>query len=101
MKNLFLKKIIEIPGISGREEKISKHIEEILVSYDLDIVRDNNGSIYGYKKSEQKNAPVVMVDAHMDEVGFIVTKIEDNGILRLEAMGGISKFSIANSRLRV
>jgi putative aminopeptidase FrvX len=52
-------------------------------------VRDNLGSIFAYKPSKKKDAQTVLIDAHMDEVGFIVMGIEDNGLINIDAKGGI------------
>ena len=45
------------------------------------------GSIFGVKRGNE-NGPVVMVAGHMDEVGFMVTSITDNGMIRFQTLGG-------------
>ena len=47
-----------------------------------DIETDNIGYLIGIKRGTEKNAKKVMVAAHMDEIGFITTYIDDNGFLK-------------------
>ncbi|MGX7070707.1 M42 family metallopeptidase [Gemella bergeri] len=77
-----------LDGTSGFENEISKYLEENLSKYADEIKYDNLGGIYAIKKSKKENAKTVMIAAHMDEVGFIVTKILPNGMLKFETLGG-------------
>ncbi|MGX7111657.1 M42 family metallopeptidase [Gemella cuniculi] len=77
-----------LDGASGFENEISKYLEENLSKYADEIKYDNLGGIYAIKKSKKENAKTVMIAAHMDEVGFIVTKILPNGFLKFEPLGG-------------
>src|SRR5690625_4260673 len=53
--------------------------------YADEVIHDNLGGIFGVKHGE---GPRVMVAGHMDEVGFMVTQITDNGVLRFQPLGG-------------
>ena len=64
-----------LDGTSGFESEISKYLEENLSKYADEIKYDNLGGIYAIKKSKKEDAKTVMISAHMDEVGFIVTKV--------------------------
>ena len=77
-----------LDGTSGFESEISKYLEENLSKYADEIKFDNLGGIYAIKKSKKENAKTVMIAAHMDEVGFIVTKVLPNGMLKFETLGG-------------
>ena len=77
-----------LDGTSGFENEISKYLEENLSKYADEIKFDNLGGIYAIKKSKKENAKTVMISAHMDEVGFIVTKVLPNGMLKFETLGG-------------
>lgn len=81
------KKFTELTGISGNEKRISSCLKE---SYQLscdDVIYDNLGSIYGVKKSKNKNAPKVMITGHLDEAGFIVRELLDNGLVKALVLG--------------
>ncbi len=91
MLNKLYKELFLLPGISGFEKEIKEYLKiyfKKLPNYQ--IIQDNLGSIFAYKKSKQKDAPLIMVAGHMDEVGFLVVKIMANGALKLQPIGGIS-----------
>ena len=84
--NLF-KTLTELPGASGNEHLVRNFMREQLAQYSDEIVQDKLGSIFGVKKGNQ-TGPTIMVAGHMDEVGFMVTQITDNGMLRFQPLGG-------------
>jgi putative aminopeptidase FrvX len=79
--------LTELPGAPGNEHLVRKFMREQLSLYSDEIVQDKLGSIFGIKKGNE-NGPTVMVAGHMDEVGFMVTQITDNGMLRFQPLGG-------------
>jgi putative aminopeptidase FrvX len=79
--------LTELPGAPGNEHLVRNFIREQLSLYSDEIVQDKLGSIFGIKKGTE-NGPTVMVAGHMDEVGFMVTQITDNGMLRFQPLGG-------------
>lgn len=82
------KELTMLDGTSGFESEVSKYLEKNLSKYADEIKFDNLGGIYAIKKSKKENAKTVMIAAHMDEVGFVVTKILPNGFLKFETLGG-------------
>jgi putative aminopeptidase FrvX len=81
------KTLTELPGTSGSEHLVRKFMREQLQKYSDEVVQDRLGGIFGLKKGNDKG-PVVMVAGHMDEVGFMVTSITDNGMIRFQTLGG-------------
>jgi putative aminopeptidase FrvX len=81
------KTLTELPGTSGNEHAVRNFMREQLSQYTDEIVQDKLGSIFGVKRGNDKG-PTVMVAGHMDEVGFMVTSITDNGMLRFQTLGG-------------
>ncbi|MGG1291574.1 M42 family metallopeptidase [Bacillus smithii] len=79
------RQLTELPGASGNEHAVRAFMKEQLSQYADEVVQDRLGSIFGVKKG---NGPVVMVAGHMDEVGFMITSITDNGMLRFQPLGG-------------
>lgn len=79
--------LTELPGAPGNEHLVRKFMKEQLSQYADEIVQDKLGSIFGVKKGDA-NGPTIMVAGHMDEVGFMVTAITDNGMLRFQPLGG-------------
>ncbi|MDR0922428.1 MAG: M42 family peptidase [Lactobacillales bacterium] len=84
-----LTEITDIPSISGNEKKISEYLRKKYEPLCDEIVYDNLGSIYAVKKSTNPDAARVMVHAHMDELGFIVKKIQENGTIQALALGKV------------
>lgn len=82
--NLF-KTLTELPGASGNEHPVRAFMKGQLEMYSDEIIQDNLGGIFGVKKG---SGPKVMVAGHMDEVGFMVTQITKNGMLRFQPLGG-------------
>lgn len=83
-----LKELCLIDGTSGREDAVRKYIIN-RIKDKCEYSVDPMGNVLAFKKG--KNAPKnkVMLSAHMDEVGFIVTYICSNGFLRFTNVGGI------------
>lgn len=79
--------LTELPGAPGNEHQVRKFIREQITPYSDDIIQDKLGSIFGVKNGDV-NGPTIMVAGHMDEVGFMVTSITDNGMLRFQTLGG-------------
>lgn len=84
--NLF-KNLTELPGAPGFEHLVRKFMREQLEPYADEMVQDNLGSIFGVKKGNTAG-PRIMVAGHMDEVGFMVTSITKNGMIRFQTLGG-------------
>lgn len=82
-----LKRLSEVNGISGDEKEVAKLVKKELESF-TDISFDNLGSLIAKLRGTEKDAPIIMLSAHMDEVGFVVKAIEERGFLRIHNVGG-------------
>lgn len=83
-----LKDLCLLNGTSGDEVRVRDYIINEIKEYSTYEV-DNLGSIIAYKKGKKKPNKTVSVNAHMDEVGFIITGITSDGYLRFAPVGGI------------
>ena len=92
---LLLKNISEINGISGFENEVAAYIKEQIKDDVDEISFDNLGSLIAYQKGN-KDQPLVMFCAHMDEVGFVVKNIEESGLIRIHNVGGWYNHIILN-----
>jgi putative aminopeptidase FrvX len=81
------KTLTELPGTSGFESEVRFFMKEQLSQYSDELIQDNLGSIFGVKRGNE-DGPRVMVAGHMDEVGFMVTSITENGMIRFQTLGG-------------
>lgn len=86
-----MKKLTGAFGPSGNEETIAQIIREEIEQYVDEIRIDTLGNLIGIKKGNGKK---IMLAAHMDQIGFMVTYIDEKGFLRFTNLGGIS---VANS----
>ncbi len=87
-----LKTLISIPSISGREQKVMAKIAEILAPLTDEVKIDNMGNVIAvkYGNGEKADKKKVMLCGHADEIGFLVTFIEESGMLRIAPVGGIN-----------
>lgn len=79
------KTLTELQGAAGNEHLVRKYMRNELGKYADDLIQDRLGGVFGVKKG---SGPKVMVAGHMDEVGFMVTQITKNGLLRFQPLGG-------------
>lgn len=89
--NKFLFEASQKSGASGYEDEISNLVKEVFSPFVDDIKRDKLGNLITLKKGSI-NSPrrlKIMMAAHMDEIGLMVTKIDKNGFLRFANIGGI------------
>ncbi|MFC1287295.1 M42 family metallopeptidase [Bacillus paralicheniformis] len=79
--------LTELPGAPGNEHLVRRFMKKELEKYADEIIQDRLGSVFGVKHGPE-GSPKIMVAGHMDEVGFMVTSITDNGLLRFQTLGG-------------
>ncbi len=84
-----LKALCMIDGTSGDEKAVRDFIiEEIKDRCEYKV--DNLGNIIAFKKGKKTPSKKVMIDAHLDEVGLIITSVTSDGFLRFTTVGGIN-----------
>ncbi|EMC04212.1 glutamyl aminopeptidase [Streptococcus mutans] len=100
MTELFdkIKEITELDGIAGYEHKIRDFFRQKMTPFVDEVETDGLGGLFGIKHSKLERAPRVMVAAHMDEVGFMVSDIKEDGTLRAVAIGGWNPLVISSQR---
>ncbi len=92
----YLKELCLLDGTSGREEKIREYILS-KIEGKCEYTVDPMGNILAEMKGKSASKNKVMLSAHMDEVGFIVTYICDNGFLKFSSVGGVDS-KVVNGR---
>ena len=95
-----LKEICEVAGAPGYEgrvrEIVKRELENVVDSISVDNMGNLMATVKG--KSSEKKA---MIAAHMDEIGFMVTHIDDNGFLRFTPLGGFDPKTLTAQRVVV
>src|SRR5690625_7299543 len=82
-----LKDLTDAKGIAGHEKEPREVMEKYISPYADEVYTDNLGSLIASKVGDS-NGPKVMVAGHLDEVGFMVTRIDVNGFIYLNTVGG-------------
>lgn len=85
------RKLCTAIGVSGRENEVREFIYGALSKFLDKVWIDPLGNVLGEKTGTDPKALRIMFDAHMDEVGFMIRYIEQNGFLRFSPLGGIDK----------
>ena len=97
MRIELLDKICQTPGAPGFEQLIRTLILETVTPLVDEVELDNLGNIYAIKRGKSNKR--VMVGAHMDEIGFIVTHIDDRGFIRFHTLGGFDPKTLTAQRV--
>lgn len=95
-----LMRLCAASGISGHEEKVRRVIMEQIdgyAPYEIDAM----GNLIVHKVGAQRPVRRLMLAAHMDEVGFLVTHVEESGLLRFVPVGGIGAAAMLGARVLV
>lgn len=95
-----LKKLCEIDGVSGNEEKVRDFIISEIGGF-CEWRTDALGNIIAFKKGIKNPVKKVMLDAHTDEVGLIITNITADGFLKFKAAGGIDTSALMFRNVRI
>jgi len=100
VKALYLKELSELDGVSGDEGRVRKFIEEKIKDKVDSLKVDIMGNLIAFKKGTRSNRKFVLA-AHMDEVGFMVTSIEDDGTLSFAPVGGVDPRVVVGKHVRI
>ncbi len=100
MTELFdkIKAVTELDGIAGHEHNVRNYMRKRMTPLVDSIETDGLGGIFGIKKHADANAPRIMVAAHMDEVGFMVSSIQADGTFRVVGIGGWNPLVVSSQR---
>ncbi|WP_029608431.1 M42 family metallopeptidase [Mycoplasma simbae] len=96
-----LKEYMAIEAMSRYEEPVAQALKKNIQSDRLEFSRDGFGSLIITNKNTDPKAPVIMIAAHMDEVGYFVRNIEDNGNLLVAPVGGIWPVTVIGTKCKV
>lgn len=97
----YLRDLVAIPGISSYEKPVREHILKHLKKTRAVVEVNNLGCITATFEGKKKNLGKILIDAHMDEVGFIVQHIDKNGFFKIINYGNIDLRVIPSQRFEV
>ncbi|MEX2536048.1 MAG: M42 family metallopeptidase [Trueperaceae bacterium] len=81
--------LTQIPGLAGHEQRVAAFMTKRMQPLAHHTHTDTLGNVIATIEGTDPNAPTIMLFAHMDSLGFIVRKIDDNGYIKVHRLGGI------------
>lgn len=96
-----LEKLCTSDGISGDESRVRELIVNEIKPYADEIKIDNLGNVIAFKKGKNRAKTKLMLSAHMDEVGFMVTDVTADGYLKFDEVGGLDRRVIVGKTVTV
>ena len=96
-----LKQLCELDGVPGYEDEVREFIEKEAAPYATSMEVDPVGNLIVFKKGAKPRKRPLLLMAHMDEVGFLVKDITEDGMLKLAPAGGIDPRVLIGRRMRV
>lgn len=84
-----LTRLCSADGVTGFEGHAAAVAQQLLEPYCDRVTRDRSGNVLGWKRCGMPNAKTVLLDAHLDQIGFMVTDVLEGGFLRFTQVGGI------------
>ena len=92
-----LNQICTTPGAPGFEQKVRELVLKEIKPLVDEVEVDNMGNVYAIKRGTGDKR--IMIGAHMDEIGFMVTHIDDNGFIRFHTLGGFDPKTLTAQRV--
>ncbi|MBN1123293.1 MAG: M20/M25/M40 family metallo-hydrolase [Anaerolineae bacterium] len=96
-----LKQLSEAVGVSGTEAEVRRVILKLIEAHADTIETDTMGNVLAFKEGTADNRLRVMVDAHMDEVGLMVSGYSSDGMLKVQMIGGLDVRLLPGKRVLV
>ncbi|NLD88578.1 MAG: M42 family metallopeptidase [Clostridiales bacterium] len=96
-----LKAYCMIPAISGYEGELAYSFLEDIKPFCDETTIDRAGNVIGKIEGNDLSAPTIMIFAHLDSLGFIVRRVEKDGFLQIDRLGGIPEKVLPGCRLKI
>ena len=96
-----IKRLTAVYGVSGDEFRVAKIAAEMMAPYCDRVEIDDFGNVLGYRDCGIPGAKTVMLDAHIDQIGFLITEVTEEGFLRFTTVGGVDQRMLLGSELTV
>lgn len=96
-----ISKLTSLIGISSDEGDVAQYLKEVLVGLCDDAWIDESGNVIGKIYSSAENPKTLMLEAHMDRIGLMVTGIEEDGSLKFTNVGGIDERILPSAEVTV
>lgn len=100
MTDLFqkIKEVTELKATSGFEQSVRDYLRQKITPLVDEVQTDGLGGIFGIRHHKDSKAPRIMVAGHMDEVGFMIKEIKEDGTFRVIGLGGWNPLVVSSQR---
>lgn len=98
---MYLSELTGLSGVSGNENDVRSYIRERIAPLCDRVETDTMGNLMAFKRGTGNTGKTLMLCAHMDEVGLIVSRITDEGFLKFKTVGGIDPRVLISKRVLV
>ncbi len=98
--NTILKELCMVPGVGGMTEAAACAAEWLRPYCDT-VETDAMGNVIAWRKGKRDGLPTVMLEAHIDEIGFVVTGVDDRGFIKVSNCGGVDNRVLTASEVMV
>lgn len=95
-----LKQLTEATGPTGKENEVRKIVRSLVEKYADEVLIDVMGNLIARKGKKADNGLRIMLSAHIDEIGVIVTHVDNNGFVRFTSVGGVRAYSCFSARVK-
>ncbi len=96
-----LKELSEVAGAPGFEDNVREIVRREIAPHVDSIEVDNMGNLVALKKGTAKKSKKIMCAAHMDEIGFMVNHIDEQGYIRFSPLGGFDPKTLSSQRVTI
>lgn len=86
---------------SGMEFRATEHVKNLFAPYCDEVIVDAMDNVIATRHCANPDAPTLLIDAHMDEICMVVTKVREDGFLNFDSVGGIDRRTILSSEVAV
>lgn len=97
----FVKQLTTTPGLCGAEQRVCEIMKREFTACGISPRVDAFGNCLAEIPGTDPDAPVLMIFAHMDSLGFVVKYIDEQGFLKLERVGGIPEKALVNTQVQI
>lgn len=98
---LLLQRLCDFPAVSGFEIAAAQSTAELFAPFCDDTQIDHQGNLLAFRRCGRQNAKTILLDAHLDQIGFLVTEVLDGGFLRFTPVGGIDPRMLLGSEVTI
>ncbi len=97
----YLEQLSNAVGVSGKEDAVRDIVLNAIANHVTDIRIDGLGGVTAIQKGTGEGLPRVMIAAHMDEIGLMVTGVDSNGLIQFTGVGGVDDRILPGLRVRL